>query len=209
MLKLNKNEQQILLTTLRQAFYFVLSLCFILSLRLIATIYQENTFREFGIIENIQLFLLSATAVSFLIQGILSKKFRPLSLFLSSLCAFAFCRELDSFFDMHVPFVSWKFCYLFPLASLFYIFLKRKKIKNQVFSFLTSPAFYGMCAAMFIFIPIAQAIGNRAFIASVLPDATDVILMRRFVEESCEILAYFILLISSIEFYISLIKNRK
>ena len=62
---------------------------------------------------------------------------------------------------------------------------------------------------MIIFIPLAQAIGNRGFISSVLPDAHDVILMRRFIEESAEILAYFLLFISSVEFYISLIKKSK
>ena len=66
-----------------------------------------------------------------------------------------------------------------------------------------------MCSAMIVFIPLAQAIGNRGFISTVLPDAHDVILMRRFIEESAEILAYFLILLSSIEFYISLIHKKK
>ena len=75
--------------------------------------------------------------------------------------------------------------------------------------FCTSPAFYIMCSAMIVFIPLAQAIGNKGFISTVLPGAHDVILMRRFFEESGEILAYFLLFLSSIEFYISLIYKKK
>ena len=208
-MNLTTDQKRIVFNCLRQGIYFFLSLFLIFGLRGVAYVYKENTFREFGIIENIQLSLLVFCIISFFFQGVKSKKFRPILFLFSSLCLFAVCREMDSLFDNIIPFISWKFCYIFPLLAGIYLFKKRKKLKQQIFLFCSSPAFYMMCSAMFIFIPLAQAIGNRAFIASVLPDATDVILMRRFVEESCEILAYFILLISSIEFYISLIKNRK
>lgn len=209
MLNLTSVQKRIFFNCLRQGIYFFLSLFFIFALRGLAGIYKANTFKEFGVIENIQLVLLVLCALSFLIQGIKSKKFRPILLFFSSLCAFAFCREMDSLFDTLIPFISWKFCYLFPLTALVYLYQKRKSLKKPLLLFCTSPAFYMMCSAMFIFIPLAQAIGNRSFISTVLPDAHDIILMRRFIEESAEVLAYFLLLISSLEFYISLFKKSK
>lgn len=209
MTSLTIDEKNVLNTCFRQGLYFVLSVLFVLSLRLLASTFKAATFKEFGVIENIQLILLSLTAFTFLFEGVLNKNFRPLLFFFSSLCLFAFCRELDSFFDKHVPLISWKFCYLFPLFGGFYLFKNFKKIKKNLFLFLKSPAFFMMCSAMFIFIPLAQAIGNRSFIASVLPDANDVLLMRRFIEESAEILAYFVLFLSSAEINISLLKKRK
>lgn len=209
MLNLTRDEKDILTTCFRQGLYFVLSILFVLSLRLFADVFKAATFKEFGIIENIQLALLTFTAFVFTFEGIKNQKFRALFFFFSSLCVFAFCRELDSFFDKHIPYISWKFCYIFPLIGGIYFFKKLRKIKTAVFLFLKSPAFFMMCSAMFIFIPLAQAIGNRSFISSTLPDANDVHLIRRFIEESGEILAYFILFLSSIEIHFSLLKKEK
>lgn len=208
-MKLTPIQKAILFNCLRQGFYFFLCILFALSLRILANYFKEATFQEFGIVENLQLTILALSAVSFSFLAYLSQKFRPLLIAFSSLFLFAICRELDAFFDTHIPFVSWKFCYLFPLLSGLYLFQKRKKLKKILFLFCTSPAFYIMCSAMIVFIPLAQAIGNKGFISTVLPDAHDVILMRRFFEESGEILAYFLLFLSSIEFYISLIYKKK
>jgi len=208
-MRLTSIEKGILFNCLRQGFYFILCILFALSLRILANYFKAETFKEFGIIENIQLFMLFLSATSFGFLSILSKKFRPLLILFSSLCLFAFCRELDSFFEKHIPVVSWKFCYLFPLIAGIYLFHARKRVKKILLLFCTSPAFYIMCSAMIVFIPLAQAIGNKGFISTVLPDANDVILMRRFFEESGEILAYFLLFLSSIEFYISLIFKKR
>lgn len=208
-MKLTTAQKWILFNCLRQALYFFLCILFTLSLRIAATYFKAETFKEFGLIENLQLTLLALSGVAFTYLSVISQKFRPLLIGLSSLCVFAFCRELDSFFDVHLPVISWKFCYIFPLIAGIYFFKKRKKVKNILLLFCTSPAFYMMCSAMIVFIPLAQAIGNRGFISTVLPDAHDVILMRRFIEESAEILAYFLILLSSIEFYISLIHKKK
>lgn len=204
-----KQEKTIFFNCIRQGIYFFLSLIFVLSLRLLAKNHGPAMFQEFGLIENIQSGLLFITTFFFAIQAKLSKTYRPLLFLLSSLCLFAFIRELDSFFDKVFPFISWKFCYLFPLVAGIYLLKHKKTLKKQFFSFCQSPAFYLMCSAMMIFIPLAQAIGNRSFISSVFPDATDVILMRRFIEESAEVLAYFLLCLSSVEFFISLIRKSK
>ena len=202
-------EKSLLFNCIRQGGYFILSVLFVFLLHALSKSFGSDMFKEHGLIENMQLILLAITGGVFFVQSIVSPQYRPILYLFSSLCIFAFIRELDSFFDNILPIISWKFCYLFPLIALVYIFKHLKNIKKPLISFCTSPAFYMMCTAMIIFIPIAQAIGNRAFISSVLPDATDVILMRRFIEESGEILAYFLLFLSSLEFYISLIYKYK
>lgn len=206
---LTKIEKRILFNCLRQAIYFVCCMLFALSLRLSAKYYGDATFKEFGIIENIQLGLLTLSSFSFFLLSFLSKKFKPLLMLFSALCLFAFCRELDAFFEKILPIISWKFCYIFPIFAAIYLFKTRKTLKKQLLLFCSSPAFYIMCTAMIIFIPIAQTIGNRAFISNVLPEATDIITIRRFIEESGEIIAYFLLFLASIEFYISLIFKKK
>ena len=208
-MKLTPIQKAILFNCLRQGFYFFLCILFALSLRILANYFKAETFKEFGVVENLQIVILSLSAVSFGFLAYLSQKFRPLLIAFSSLFLFAICRELDAFFDTHIPFISWKFCYLFPFLSGLYLFQKRKKLKKILLLFCTSPAFYIMCSAMIVFIPLAQAIGNKSFISTVLPDAHDVILMRRFFEESGEVLAYFLLFLSSVEFYISLIHKKK
>ncbi len=208
-MQLTTSQRRIFFNCFRQMLYFIFSLGFVFFLRVLSAFYRDKTFLEHGIVENLQLLLLSLGAFSFLFQGLINKKFRPLLYAFSSLFLFALCRELDSFFEKNIFFIGWKFAYLFPLLSGIYLYTKRKRLKNILLLFCTSPVFYMMCTAMFIFIPLAQAIGNRGFIASVLPDASDVILMRRFIEESGEIMAYFILLLSSLEFYISFIYKSK
>ena len=61
-----------------------------------------------------------------------------------------------------------------------------------------------MSMAMFIFIAIAQIVGNKAFIAYAIPELEYVALVRRFIEEGTEVIAYFLLFLSTIEFYISM-----
>ena len=206
--KFTNKEKNIFSCTLRIGFYFILTIGFAYLLRFIASIYQENTFIEFGIVENLQLSLLVFCAFVFLFQSVLFKQQKALLWFFAALCGFALIRELDSFFEKNIPFISWKFCYLLPFIAGLNLIKNRKKLKKNIFSFCSTPAFSLMCTAMFIFIPVAQIIGNKSFISYTLPTDSDLILIRRFIEESCESIAYFLLLLSGTEIYFSLKKEK-
>ena len=202
-IKLTLNETNSFFSILRQGGYFFATIVFAYVLKLIASIYQEKTFIEFGIVENLQLGLLTICILSFVFQSRLFKQQSALFLFLGALCGFALIREMDGLFDKLIPFISWKFCYLLPLIAGFNLLKNKKQLKKDLFLFFKTPAFSLMCTAMFIFIPIAQIIGNRGFIGYVVGDGFDLILIRRFIEESCECIAYFLLLLSAIEIYFS------
>ena len=204
MIMLTSNQQKKVCICSRYMIYFILTIGFAYLIRYIASVYQEKTFVEFGIIENMQVGLLLLSLFSFLIQSFFSKEHRSLLLFLASLCCFASIRELDSYFENIMPFISWKFCYLFPLSSLLYLVYDSVRAKKSLFSFIGTPAFSIMSMAMFIFIAIAQVVGNKAFIAYAIPELEYVALVRRFIEEGTEVIAYFLLFLSTIEFYISM-----
>lgn len=204
MIILTPNQQKKVCICSRYMIYFILTVGFAYLIRYIASVYQEKTFVEFGIIENMQVGLLLLSLFSFLIQSFFLKEYRSLLVFFASLCCFASIRELDSYFEHIMPFVSWKFCYLFPLSSLLYLVYDRIQAKKSLFSFIGTPAFSIMSTAMFIFIAVAQVVGNKAFIAYAIPELNHVAIVRRFIEEGTEVIAYFLLLLSTIEFYISM-----
>lgn len=204
MIILTPNQQKKVCICSRYMIYFILTVGFAYLIRYIASVYQEKTFVEFGIIENMQVGLLLLSLFSFLIQSFFLKEHRSLLVFFASLCCFASIRELDSYFEHIMPFVSWKFCYLFPLSSLLYLVYDRIQAKKSLFSFIGTPAFSIMSTAMFIFIAVAQVVGNKAFIAYAIPELDHVAIVRRFIEEGTEVIAYFLLLLSTIEFYISM-----
>jgi len=207
-MKLSNNEKTSFFTAFRFAGYFFLTIFFVYFLRFISSIYQANTFIEFGIVENMQLGILFLTAILFTVLSVISKQYRGFLFFLSSLCLFALIRELDSLLDDVIPFISWKFCYLFPIGALIYCLKNKKQLLKNITSFIQSPTFHLMMTAMIVFIPLAQVLGNKEFISNALPNDTDLILTRRFVEESAEIIAYFLLLLSTAEFYFSLIRKK-
>ena len=208
-IKLSHTDTNTFFYIVRQGMYFFATIAFAYVLKLIASIYKEKTFIEFGIVENLQLILLTICIVTFAFQSRLFKLQSALFLFLSALCGFALIREMDGLFDKLIPFISWKFCYLLPLIAGFNLVKNKKQLKKDLFVFFKTPAFSLMCTAMFVFIPIAQVIGNKTFIGYVVPEGSDLILIRRLIEESAECMAYFLILLSSVEIYFSFKQLKK
>ena len=190
---------------LRYLIYFVLTVGVAQLIRSLSAIYLDKTFVEFGIVENVQIALVLLSALSFGVQVMCSQKDRALLLFFASLCGFAFIRELDHYFECLMPCISWKFAVLLPLGAGAYLLYDRKQALKSVMAFIGTPAFSLMTMMMFIFIAVAQVIGNKQLISNVLVyEQLDVSLARRFIEESVELIAYFVLFLSSIEFHFSM-----
>lgn len=189
---------------LRYLIYFILTVGFALSIHSIAAIYKEKTFIEHGIVENLQIAFLLLSALIFAIQVILPTKHRALLIFFASLCCFASIRELDCYFEKLLPFISWKFSFLFPIGAVGYLIYDRKQVTKSITSFIGTPAFSLMTTLMFIFIAVAQTIGNKALIINSIPDIQNATLVRRLLEEGAEIVAYFLLVLSSVEMYFSM-----
>lgn len=189
---------------LRYLIYFSLTVGFAYSIHLLAAIYQGKTFVEHGVVENLQIACLWLSTLIFSIQIILLKKHRALLMLFASFCCFASIRELDSFFERLLPLVSWKFSCLFPIGAIGYLIYDRKQAAKSITAFIGTPAFSLMTTLMFIFIAVAQVIGNKELILNSNPGLQDVKLVRRLLEEGTELIAYFLLVLSSVEMYFSM-----
>ena len=167
-MNLEQKESKIFYRVCRQAIYFVLIFAFIGLLHFFAHIYGVDTFEENSVVENIQLFLLVFSAVCFCTQAVFYKEFRSVLFLLASCCLLASCRELDATLDEIVPIVHWKFAYIFPLAAVIYACMHRNGLKQSLFKFFTMPSFNMMYITVILILPVAQCIGHRAFVKSVL-----------------------------------------
>ena len=208
MIKLSKKEKVVFVKTFRQTLYFVLTFSFIFVIHAIADKYKSKTFDEHSIIENIQLTFLILSGWVFTINGIFNKKYRPVLFLLASLTFLASCRELDMFFDKKVPYIGWEAGFIFPISAMIYAYKNKRTLRNTLIDFYASPSFYMMCCAMIIIFPIAQCIGHGPFVRDVL-GITQIADIKEMFEESGETIGYFVILLSSIEFYLGLIKSKK
>lgn len=202
----NKSELNIIYSTIRQFMYFMATFAFVLLVNVMAKYYKATTFEEHAIIENMQLSFLVSAGIVFFVNTLHYPHMRSISFLLASFCFFATCRELDSFFDKLVPVISWKFGYFFPLLAGIYGFLTLHSTIKSSLQFLSSQSFFMMCCAVIIILPIAQCIGHRPLIVSVLGNH-DVANIKQLFEECCELIGYFLILLSSIEYNINFHKK--
>ena len=200
------DEKKTVLSLMRWIIYFCILMVCVFSMWHFATLYKETTFEEYGIIEDLQLIILGITSLSFLVQACIKTHFRALSLFLSSLCLAAFCRELDTWFD-ELWFLGWKFALIFPVLAFIYICYHLDEFRKSLPRFCSSSAFFMMYSVAIIILPLAQCVGHKSFFVDALGPIADPRLVRRLFEESVEYLGYILLFLSSIEFYIALIRN--
>lgn len=208
MISLNKKEKTVLLKTFRQTLYFILVFSFIFFIHFIADKYKNRTFDEHGIVETLQLMFLVVSGWIFVSEAAFYKKYRPVLFLLASLSFLASCRELDMFFDKTVRIVGWEIGFIFPISAIVYAYMHRRTLRNTLIDFYSSPAFYMMCCAMIIIFPIAQCIGHGPFVTDVIGNYR-VADIKEFFEESCETMGYFLILLSSIEFYLGLLRVKK
>ena len=208
MIKLSNKEKAVFVKTFRQTLYFVLTFSFIFVIHTIAHNYKTKTFDEHSIVENIQLTFLILSGWIFVVNGIFNKKFRPVLFLLASLSFLASCRELDMFFDKTVKVVGWEIGFIFPISAIIYAYKNKRTLRNTLIEFYSSPAFHMMCCAMIIIFPVAQCIGHGPFVRDVL-GIQNIAEIKEMFEESGETIGYFLILLSSVEFYLSLLKTKK
>jgi hypothetical protein len=208
MLNLSKKEKAVFLKTFRQTIYFILMFSFVFVIHFIADTYKEKTFDEHSIIENIQLTFLITSGVLFLLEGILYKKYRVVLFLLTSLSFLASFRELDLYLDRNLPIVGWKIGYIIPISAIIYAIKNKRNLRNTLIDFYASSSFYMMCCALIIILPIAQCIGHGPFVRDVMGNFR-VADIKELFEESGEIMGYFLLVLSSIEFYLGLLRKEK
>lgn len=203
MFTFNQNEKKTCGLLFRKAIYFAIMVALIFGIRFCSFRYRIGTFQEFGIIENIQLTLLGLATFVFAVEGLLFKKENALLFIFASFTLFALCRELDSYFEINFPSISWKFAFLFPILALIYLYYKRKTFKDVLFQFFKMPAFDLFFMAVCLF-ALAQCFGHRPMITAVLPKNVDTRYVRRIFEEGTEVICYLWIFLISIELFFNI-----
>ena len=193
-------DKSTIFSTIRQFLYCAGCFGVMFLQHAIAAVCKDKTFDENGILENLQLGELLLACALFFCVSFICKNFHNLGVVFASLCAFAACRELDSFFDDHIPLIGWKFAFLFVVLAIGYTMKNWRKTREELLLFFRHPSFPMMCCAMTVIIPVAQCIGHRSFVVNVL-QVEHVGSIKEFIEESIETVGYFILICSAIELF--------
>lgn len=206
-MNLTKEENKNLYIAIRQFLYFMATFAFVGIVGLLTKNFRTDTFNENSVVETIQLLLLLSSAMAFLYCAFIEKKWREISLVLASVALFAACRELDKIFDATIPIIRWKFAYIFVFAALFYACKNLKRYIKSVLKFFGMPSFYIMCTAVVIVLPVAQCLGHRPLVSAALGETFDrqsISAIKELIEEALEVVGYFLILLSSIEYNINI-----
>lgn len=202
-------ERCTLLRLCRHVAYIAVQLAVVLALWGLGAVYKETLIEEYGVLENLQLVVLGITSAVLLGEAARHARYRAI-LFLSAMCLIAACiRELDAFFDAHLPVISWKFCFLFPILGLAALWKQIRRDRAPLFEFFRSSAFGLMLMAFVTIVPLAQCLGHRHFVIDVLGSKEDPHLIRRLLEEPLELMGYLQLLLASVELYFDLLRQRR
>lgn len=202
------SEKSTLFTLCRHALYIGLQLAIVFLLWQLGHHYHEELIEEYGLLENIQLGVLVFTCALLLAEAARCERYRAVLFSLAMLLAAASVRELDAFFDDHLPVISWKFCWIFPLLGATVLYRQVKRDRAPLFEFLNSSSFSIMLMAFITIVPLAQCIGHRHFVMDVLGTEEDPRIIRRFLEEPFELMGYFQILLATLEFRFGLIRKQ-
>lgn len=206
---LSADEKRTLFNLCRHAAYIVVQMAVVFGLWGLGALFKEGLIEEYGVLENIQLSVLGLTAALLLGEAAAHARYRAILFALAMCIIAAFIRELDAFFDAHLPVISWKFCFLFPILGAAVLRKQICRDRAPLFEFFRSSSFGIMLMAFITIVPLAQCIGHRHFIIDVLGTEEDPRLIRRFLEEPFELMGYIQILLAAIEFYFELIRKHR
>lgn len=201
-------EKHTLFTLCRHIAYIAVQMGVVFALWGMGAVFKEGFIEEYGVLENIQLVVLAVTAAVLLGEAARHTRYRAILFALAMCVTAAFFREQDAFFDEHLPVISWKFCFLFPVLGLAALWKQIRRDRSPLFDFFRSGSFGIMLMAFVTIVPLAQCLGHRHFIIDVLGTEEDPRLIRRFLEEPFELMGYIQILLATVEFYFELLRKR-
>lgn len=206
---MNTCSKSVYMGFLRQVIYLIVMTIIVVSFWKIGDVYKNSAVMENGIFENMQMIVLALTALIFGVNAVVNQNYRPLLLLMSMMMLAASIREQDAFFDELVPAIGWKWAWIFPFIGIANCIRKRSLLKEQITHFLSSHCFHMLMTAAIIMIPIAQCLGHRSFLVDLMNnDMYDAVLIRRILEETVELIAYFMILLAAVESFFSFRQTR-
>ena len=165
-----------------------------------AVVYDDTFYSETGPVEIMQTVFALLTALVFLFAGRVDKNKAPCVIVLSTLFFCAVIRESDSFLDVLVCRHAWK-----ALVSVVLVFLAVYAVRNlksvvrSLMSFMNQPSFGILLSGMLVLIVFSRLFGYGPFWKAIMDDSS-YRTVKTIVEEGVELMGYFLLLISSIEY---------
>ncbi|MBQ9096411.1 MAG: hypothetical protein IJY53_08750, partial [Akkermansia sp.] len=84
----------------------------------LADIYKSTAVMENGIFENMQVAVLALVSLVFGIHAALNRNYRPILFLMSMMALAAVIREQDALLDELIPYVGWKWCWIFPVLGI-------------------------------------------------------------------------------------------
>lgn len=203
------NNRQTYRATIRQGIYLIVLILLVFLFWQVGDAYKSATVQEYGLFETAQSVVLFLIALSFGIQAAENKTYRAILILLCGLALAALIREQDAYFDNHLPYIGWTWCWIFPITGLVLLVRQLRKETTFFVHFLRSHSFQMMMTALIIIIPIAQCLGHRSFLQDLLESpGMDTHLVRRIMEEPIELLGYLQILLASIESALELRTNK-
>lgn len=194
---------------IRQVLYIVLMTLVVVGFWKIGDIFKNSAVMENGIFENMQVAVLGIVALLFGINAAINRTYRPILFLMCMMALAAGIREQDALFDELIPCIGWKWCWIFPILGIICCIRNRSSLPGITERFLTSSTFHMMIAAGIIMIPVAQCLGHRSFLVDLMNDpGYNATLIRRILEETVELIAYFMLMLSAIESYVEFRKPK-
>lgn len=206
---LTASEKHTLFALCRHTAYIAIQLLIVFALWGLGHLFKEGLIEEYGILENIQSVVLLLTSVVLLGEAARHERYRTILFSLAMCTTAALIREQDAFLDEHLPVISWKFCFIFPILGLAALWRQVRTDRAPLFDFFRSGSFGIMLMAFVTIVPLAQCLGHRHFIIDVLGTEEDPRLIRRFLEEPFELMGYIQILLATIEFYFDLLRRRR
>ncbi|MCQ2364565.1 MAG: hypothetical protein MJ051_03310 [Akkermansia sp.] len=205
---LTASEKHTLFTLCRHAVYIGIQLLVVFALWGMGSAFKEGLIEEYGVLENLQSGVLLLTSVILLGEAARHERYRAILFSLAMCTTAALIREQDAFLDEHLPIISWKFCFIFPIMGLAALWRQIRTDRAPLFDFFRSGSFGIMLMAFVTIVPLAQCLGHRHFVIDVLGTEEDPRLIRRFLEEPFELMGYIQILLAAIEFYFDLLRKR-
>lgn len=202
-------EKQTLFRLCRHVLYIAVQMGVVFTMWGLGAVYRQDLIEEYGVLENLQLLVLGVTAAILLGEAARHTRYRAILFALAMCIIAAFVREQDAFFDEHLPVISWKFCFLFPILGAAVLWKQICRDREPLFDFFRSSSFGIMLMAFITIVPLAQCLGHRHFIIDVLGTEEDPRLIRRFLEEPFELMGYLQIMLAAIEFYFELLRKRR
>ena len=167
---------------------------------LVPMVYDGDTatFRENGPIEWTQFGLIVVTSAVFLSGACFVTRFRQVFFLLASICATAAFRELDSIMDRAIPLLGWKIGLFIPVLALCALYAGRNILGAQVRAFVTVQGFAILWTGFIVIVAVAQVVGHGDLLKQLLGDGYTRH-YKRFIEETLELIGYWLLLVGGFE----------